>query len=274
MLSVSGAHNFLFAPGLDASASTAPAGVGSPVALPPQHLPAPTGAVPRNALPSQASTFLVALDALGDPVADEAYFRGNTPRDLALNALAFADGHQVFGINSFWNNLVAEPQDASGTPFEVLVTPMNLDMEAALTDTGVEHTSAIHPGNHSSVYRNAWYRGLLEFAYARLQHPDGGGTPPATPATFNYRTINRDFSIWGWHVSVARDTVEFLTLRSVSCSSITLQGSGLVTFTARPSCGLSTPTVTVDLGPSAPVNEQGNAGATPVYGNTVTVPLS
>lgn len=31
--------------------------------------------------------------------------------------------------------------------------------------------------------------------------------------------------------------------------------------------------VTVDLGPSAPVDEPANAGATPVYGRTVTVPI-
>jgi S-formylglutathione hydrolase FrmB len=272
MLSVSGAHNFLFAPGLDASPATAPAGIAPLVATPAQHLPGPTGAVPIGMLPSQASTFLVALDAFGDPVADEAYFRGNMPRDLAMNALAFNDGHQVFGIDGFWNDLVAEPQDAGGTPFEVLVTPMNVDMQAAFTDAGVEDTWAIHPGNHSDVYRNAWYRGLLEFAYARLQHPDGNGTPPASPTTFNYRSINRQFSIWGWHFDVVRDTVEFLTLKSVSCSSITLQGSGLVTFTVPSSCG-ARPPITVDLGPSLPTDEQGGAGAAPVYGNSVTVQL-
>jgi hypothetical protein len=32
--------------------------------------------------------------------------------------------------------------------------------------------------------------------------------------------------------------------------------------------------VTVDLGPSAPVDDPANAGATPVYGRTVTVDLT
>jgi hypothetical protein len=168
--------------------------------------------------------------------------------------------------------LVAEPQDAGGTPFEVLVTPMNVDMQAAFADVGVENTWAIHPGNHSSVYRNAWYRGLLEFAYVRLQHPDGNGTPPPVPTTFNYRSVNRHFSIWGWTFDVERDSVEFLTLKSVSCSSITLQGSGVVTFTVPPSCGAYEP-ITVNLGPSAPVDEKGGAGAASVYGTTKTVLL-
>jgi S-formylglutathione hydrolase FrmB len=273
MLSVSGAHNFLFAPGLDATPAASPVGISAPAPLPRQTLPAASGVVPRDSLPAQASTFLVALDALGDPAADEAFFRGNTPRDLAMNALAFNDTQQVFGIDGFWNNLVADPRDAGGTPFEVLVTPMNVDMQAAFADAGVENTWAIHAGNHSSVYRNAWYRGMLEFAYARLQHPDLGNVQPA-PDVFNYRTIRTAFDIWGWNVSVQRPTIEFLAMKSVSCSSITLQGSGVVTVTAPPSCGLTTPTVTVDLGPSAPVDEPANAGATPLYGTTRVVPLA
>jgi hypothetical protein len=192
-----------------------------------------------------------------------------------LNALAFdTNDNQMLGVNSFWNDTVPRrPQDAGGTPFEVLVTPMNVDMEAALTDVGVENTWAIHQGNHSDVYRNAWYRGLLEFAYARLRHPGDDESPaPPPPATFNYRSIDRDFDIWGWHFAVQRDSVEFLTLKSVSCSSVTLQGSGVVTFTVPPSCGTAQ-TLTVDLGPSAPVDEQGGAGAVPVDGTTVTVPI-
>jgi hypothetical protein len=61
-------------------------------------------------------------------------------------------------------------------------------------------------------------------------------------------------------------------LKSVSCSSITLQGSGVVTFTVPPSCGAYEP-ITVNLGPSAPVDEQGGAGAASVYGTTKTVLL-
>lgn len=275
MLSVSGAHNFLFAPGLDPSSTRSPVGIAPPVQLPPRALPAPSGAVPVDAMPPQAATFLVALDALGDPVADQAYFRGNTPRDLALNALAFAGGQQVLGIDGFWNDTVPRrPQDASSTPFEVLVTPMNLDMEAAFTDLGVEHVSAVHQGNHSDVYRNAWYRGLLEYTWARLQHPDLHGTPPPAPTTFDFRSVSPQFDIWGWHFDVQRPVTEFLTLRDVSCTHVTLQGSGTVTFTAPPSCGLTTGTYTVDLGPSLPIDEEGGAGATPVYGTTVTVPLA
>lgn len=275
MLSVSGAHNFLFAPGIAPSSATSPVGITPPAELPAQPLPGATGAVPVSLLPSQASTFLVALDALGDPVADQAFFRGNMPPDLAMNALAFNDGHQVFGIDGFWNDTVPrQPQDAGGTPFEVLVTPMNIDMEAAFTQLGVEHVSAIHQGNHSDVYRNAWYRGLLEYAYARLQHPDGQGSPPPAPTTFDYRSINPNFDVWGWHFEVVRPVIEFLTVKSASCSQVTLQGSGNVTFTVPASCGLATSTYHVDLGPSVPIDEEGGAGATPVYGTTVTLTLS
>jgi hypothetical protein len=197
---------------------------------------------------------------------------------LALNALAAAGGTPSFGIDGFWNDMVARrPQDTGGTAFEVLVYPMNVDMEEAFVAQGVPHTSAVHQGNHSDVYRNAWFRGLEEFAWARLQHPDGKGDPPPSPTTFSYRSIAGDFTIWGWGFHVTRPSVDFLTLRSVTCTGLTLQGSGQVTVTVPAHCGTGVagaPTFTVDLGPPGPIDEPAGAGATPVYGRTVSVSLA
>jgi hypothetical protein len=50
-----------------------------------------------------------------------------------------------------------------------------------------------------------------------------------------------------------------------------VQGTGVVTLTPAATCGHAP--VTVDLGPSAPVDEPANGGATPAYGRTVTVAL-
>jgi hypothetical protein len=166
----------------------------------------------------------------------------------------------------------AVQSDISSEPFENIVFPMNVDMEAALAQHGVANTFAVHRGNHSDRYRNAWFRGLEEFAAARL----AGGTPPKPPAVFDYRTVSTDFSIWKWQFTVDRQPVEFLTLRSVSCSGLTLQGTGKVTVSVPRSCrtgvgGAST--FTVDLGAAQPTDEPLGLGATPVYGRTLQISL-
>lgn len=261
MLSVSGAMNFLFAPGVDPP--RVPLGVGFPVPLPGIALPAVTGLLPVGGLPSQAQSLLTALDALGDPVADQAYFRGNMPRDLAMNGSLGIDGF----VNDTIPRRTADLSDPVSIAFEDAVFPMNVDMQLAFADSGIPNTFAVHQGVHSDVYRNAWLRGLEEYAFARMAHPS------PMPPSFNYRTVDRSFSIWGWTVTVDRPNVSFLTLRAVSCHAVSLQGSGRVTITVPPSCGTSRAghtTFTVDLGPSFPVD----FGAVPVTGRTVTVRLA
>jgi S-formylglutathione hydrolase FrmB len=281
MISVSGAHNFLFAPAPQPGTVTLPVGVQPPVPVQYTPLPAASGAAAGAPLPSQVGTFITALDAFGDPVADQAYFRNNMPTDLAMNGRAYdKKGAQVFGIDGFVNDMTpaqtlsgdtsAIQSDLSSEPFENIVFPMNLDMEAGFAQQNVANTFAIHRGNHSDRYRNAWFRGLEEFAASRTAI----GTPPSRPAVFDYRTANRDFSIWDWHFTVDRQPTEFLTLRSVSCDGLTLQGTGRVTFTAAPSCGLGNhSTFTVDLGPPQATDEPLGLGATPVYGRTVHLTL-
>jgi hypothetical protein len=170
----------------------------------------------------------------------------------------------------------AVQSDISSEPFENIVFPMNVEMEAAFTQQGVANTFAIHRGNHSDRYRNAWFRGLEEFAYARLAHADGSSAAPMPPKVFDYRSINRDFSIWNWDFHVDRQPTEFLTLRSVSCDGLTLQGSGTVTVSVAPSCGLGQAgkAIKVDLGPAQATDEPLGLGATPVYGKTVHVDLT
>lgn len=288
MLSVSGAQNFLFAPAPQPGMTTLPVGVQPPEPVTYVRLPAPSGAVVGAPLPSQVGTFTTALDAFGDPVADQAYFRGNMPTDLAMNGRAVAaGGTQLLGIDGFVNDMVPEQaatgdpaalgNDVGSEPFENIVFPMNLDMEAAFAAQDVANTFAVHQGNHSDTYRNAWFRGLEEFADARLAPAgalDAGGAPPAR---FDYRSIATDFSIWGWHLQVHRAQVEFLNLRDVTCRSITLQGSGRVTVTVPASCGTGvggSATFEVDLGPDQLTDEPLGLSATPVYGRTVTVSLT
>jgi Putative esterase len=252
MISVSGAENFLFAP----APPPLPPTVSPPIPIVYQRLPSVTGPVATAPAPSQLGTFLTALDAFGDPAADQAYFRGNMPTDLAVN------GRYGIGIDSFVNDMVPRrSQDVSSTPFEVLVFPMNVDMQLDFKAAGVANTFAIHQGNHSDVYRNAWFRGLEEFAFARTVHPD------PVPSSFGYRTIRTQFSIWGWHLAGKRTPVEFLDLTGMSCSRITLQGSGVWSVVPPRHCGDRS--LVVDLGPSGPTDQP-----EPVLGRSITIALS
>jgi S-formylglutathione hydrolase FrmB len=248
MVSVSGAMNFLFAP---APGATPPA-VRSPIPITYVPLPGATGAVTTAPLPSQVGTFVTALDAFGDPAADQAYFRGNMPTDLAANG-------QGIGIDSFVNDMVpARAQDASSEPFELIVFPMNVDMQADFTAAGVPNTFAIHQGNHSDVYRNAWFRGLEQYIYEHTQQPD------PVPNDFSYRTISTRFSIWGWSFAGHRATTEFLDLSNASCAGLTLSGSG--TWTVSPPARCHHRPVTIDLGPSGPLDQ-----SAPIVGETQTI---
>jgi hypothetical protein len=223
----------------------------------------------------------------GDPVADQAWMRQSNPVDLISNVRAFAaDGTQSTYLKHFVNDAVprrvedytALPDRYMGEVFEAALFPTNIYMERIFDRYGVARTWNVGPGNHWDPYQSEYFREQLEGQYANLQHWNGGGVGRPAPVRFDYRTIFTDFDIWGWHLSVAdRPAVEFLNLTNVSCSGLTLRGTGKITITVPPACGTSragATTFNVDLGPGWAVSEPGGLGTSRAYGKTVTVPLS
>ena len=284
--SVSGAHNFLFAPWLNPS-TTVPsdgAGVGIP-GVPYARLPGAGPRVPIASLPEQMQGFAVSFYAFGDPAADHAFYRGNMPRDLAMNARAHNGDAQSLALRGFVNDAIprtaADIADFPGylvaQAFEGIVLTMNVGMELAFDDEGVEREFEIHPGLHSGRYWNAFLRAQMEAQYAAVRHWDGTGSPPAAPDRFDYRTVATAFDVWGWRFEVDRDPVEFLTLRRVSCDGLSLQGTGLVTVHVPASCGTGfngEADLTVDLGGGHPIDEPLGLGALPIYGTARTITLT
>jgi hypothetical protein len=281
--SVSGAMNFLFTPAADPTAPT-PAGVGAPVQLPRTRLPGETTSL-ATVPAGPASAFLVALLALGDPAADQAYFRGHMPRDLALNARAQSGGRPSLDVRAFSNDAVPHnPADltdpaghAGAQAFESIVLPMNTDQRLAFNDVGVHWNYELHPGTHSGEYWNAWYRGMYEKQYAAVSHWHGSSSVPPLPTNFAYRSTDTSFGVWGWQFQVTRPTTEFVNLTAVSCHSITLRGSGRVRVTVPSSCNTGLRgqrTFAVNLGPSYPTDEPVGVGAVGAYDRTVTVALT
>src|SRR5207245_11665460 len=169
--------------------------------------------------------FAVTLYALGDPVGDQAYYRGSMPRDLALNGRASARGQTSLLIRGFSNDAIPRRTEDFSNPssyfgaqaFELLVLDMNVQMDQAFADEGVPHYYALHPGIHSDVYWDPFLREQLEAQYAVVRHWGCTGRPAALRAVFTYRSIDNDFGIWGWTFDVVRAPIEFLTLTDVSC---------------------------------------------------------
>jgi S-formylglutathione hydrolase FrmB len=223
----------------------------------------------------------------GDAIADQAWMRASNPIDLVPNARAFAaDGRQANHLKHFVNDAiprrvedVAElSDDYMSQVYESVLFPSDLYLEHVLDRYGVQRTFNIGPGQHGYPYQSPYFREQLVAQYAHLQHADGNGHPMPDPVVFDYRTVRTSFPIWGWTFRVGgRPAVEFLNLTNVSCDGLTLRGTGRVTVTPATSCGTGLDghrTFTVDLGPSAPIDEPAGAGTSHAYGVTKTVKLT
>ena len=120
-------------------------GAAPPAPVPYQSPPGAVGILPGSVGQPQAEDLNAATLALGDPVADQAYYRSRNPRDLVFNAGAFRGGQQVTELRGFSNDAVprrtadlASPADyLIAQSFEALVLDMNVDFQAALSDVGL-----------------------------------------------------------------------------------------------------------------------------------------
>jgi S-formylglutathione hydrolase FrmB len=220
-------------------------------------------------------------DGLGT---DYAYTRQHHPPDLMVNARAFHDGQQVIRWAFSANDTVARRTEDLTDPFTQIAAGLELafafgtsneaDQEAALR--AVPHEFELHAGVHTYPYWAPYFRVWMEEMYSDVQHWDGHGNVFPAPDVFDYRTVFKDFEVWGWRFSIDRPIQEFVNLTDVSCHSITLRGTGVVTVTVPEACGTGvngSRVVTVDLGPSIPTNEPAALGLCASYGNTETVAL-
>jgi hypothetical protein len=258
--------------------------VTAPAQLPATNVPGVAGAsAPLDVLPEQARGFAVTTYAFGDPSVDQSYYRGHMPRDLAINAHALRSlggkTTQSLVVHGFSNDAAPrQPSDFANPPgyfgaqaFEAIVLDSNIEQNKAFADAGVQQHYEMHPGIHSDAYWNPWLRGQIEAQYAAMRHPDGGGNPPPLPATFDYRSTASRFSVWGWQLAVQRPTSEFTDLTGVTCSGLTIRGTGKITVTPPLHCHAAP--VTVNLGPSMPTDAPAGADEATVYGSVAHVRL-
>jgi S-formylglutathione hydrolase FrmB len=262
-----------------------PTGIAAPVETTHAPLPGLLSALYPAEMPGGDNLITTAirgiLFAWGDPVADEAYHRAQNPKNIAMNARAWAGDVGSVPIRFIVNDVVPRrgtaDANAQDLAFEAAALLGSVELSNSLGAEGVAHDFEIHPGTHAPVYHRPFYRQLLEAHWAHVCHRDREGSPPPAPDVFDHRSVYPEFEVWGWLFRVDREAVEFLNVYDASCDGLTLQGSGRVTVTVPESCGTGLDgetTFEVDLGPSFPADERGPAGEAGAYGNRARVELA
>jgi S-formylglutathione hydrolase FrmB len=149
---------------------------------------------------------LIYLSQNGDGLGtDYAYTRQHHPPDLMVNARAFRDGQQVMRWAFSANDTVARRTEDLTDPFTQVAAGLELafafgtsneaDQEATLR--GVPHEFELHAGVHTYPYWAPYFRVWIEEMYSDVQHWDGNGNVFPAPDVFDYRTMIKDFEVWG-----------------------------------------------------------------------------
>jgi S-formylglutathione hydrolase FrmB len=152
-----------------------------------------------------------------------AYHDGNTPTPLASNLLDVAVIQEWGGQPCVGDAAV---DLCASWAFEQLFRLDNTLFDRALTDLGhPDHVYRDSEGSHAWRWWTPWLRDThLPFLLDRL-----AAATDATPATWQYKSISGQFTVWGYDITVEREAEEMLELTDVTTSSMTLTGSGVVT---------------------------------------------
>ena len=161
---------------------------------------------------------------LGDPISDRVWWENANPGALAVNyGEVSLDVH--VGDGSPCDAQELNDYTAWFGTQSLFVYPTNQRFHDALDRAGVDHSyrpqCGIHSYRHLERQLHEWW-GSVAF-----------GSP--APASFDYRRVDRSFSVWDWTFSAdANRAAEFLDVRDASHDGVTLTGSGEVSVrTAR-----------------------------------------
>jgi S-formylglutathione hydrolase FrmB len=159
---------------------------------------------------------------------EEVRWRGSNPWDLAPN-LRDTDLTVRAGTGESGGEFGGGgPTDPGGFALEVATYEMSLSFHQRLEALGIDHVWEAGPGTHNYDY---WRRDLALtlptfFEVFDERRPD--------PTPFSYRSIERDYEVYGWSVTIDRPAVEFSEFEDVSTDGFTLSGSGVATVVTAP----------------------------------------
>lgn len=153
----------------------------------------------------------------GPRTTEEVIWRGHNPVDLAANLRGVA-------LQLWTGNGLPGPLDRPFTLpdiLEITVHGESISMHAALDQLGIpSEWNDYGPGTHNWPY---WQRDLSQYLPQLMkifaQHQ------PA-PISFDYRSIDRSYGVYGWQVAITRPADEFSELSVRGDDTITLTGSG------------------------------------------------
>lgn len=252
-----------------------------------------SGAVNSNTGPIGAAVSLSptfqggTVDAIyGSRASQEIRWRGHNPPDLADNLrgldlqLRTANGVLNPGIGE--NPLSA---DSVSCVVEKAVHDSSLSMDGKLEALRIPHLWKNYgAGCHTKQNFERQVLDTLSVFKAAFEKP------AAAPSPFEYRSIEPEFDVWGWHVSTDPErALQFLQMNTVSSEGLTLMGSGTTTVTSPPIFGNASRVVleralpkraipdatgrirfTVDLGPPDTRQQYTSGAATSEVSRTVT----
>jgi S-formylglutathione hydrolase FrmB len=197
-----------------------------------------SGAVDSN-LPELAAALSVsstfdggAPDAIYGPrLTQEVRWRGHNPADLAANLRGI--DLQVRTADGIPNPAIGEQllsADTVSCLVEAGVWHGSTSLNARLDALGVPHLWKDYgPGCHTpSNFKREITDTIATFTEEFTD-------PPPAPGVFDYRSVEPQFSVYGW--SVAADparALEWMRLEDVNRRSLTVVGSGLTTVTSPP----------------------------------------
>ena len=175
------------------------------------------------------------IDAIYGPrSSQEIRWRGHNPTDLADNLRGL--DLQVRTANGVLNQGIGEnplSADAVSCVVESAVHEASVTFDQKLNELRIPHVWKDYgPGCHT---KPNFEREVIE----TLQDFKRGFTSPSpAPSPFEYRSIEAEFDIWGWHVSTDPErALQFLQMNTVSEDGLTLVGSGTTSVTSPPIFG-------------------------------------
>jgi S-formylglutathione hydrolase FrmB len=161
--------------------------------------------------------------AWGDPLTNDIAWHNHNPPDLAGNlggtSIYFAVG----------NGVPCDPQEVMEFPaiYPALETvlPMrnlNVSFADALQAAGVAHTAEFR---ECGIHTFRYFQQYLDHFWPQMLNAFG-----SAPTSFDYRTADPSFAVWGWQLTAdAKRAAEFLEISDASDSGLGLTGSGLTT---------------------------------------------
>lgn len=148
---------------------------------------------------------------------EEIRWRGHNPWDLAENL-----GNTKLFIRTGDGRRPGAP--VATDPLEIGVHEMANNMHNELERLKIPHSFVDYgEGTHTAEF---WQEGLHITLPQQLEIAN---QEPTQPQQFSFRSIDPNFNVFGWQVSIKRQVLEFARLGEVSPSGFVLSGSGLAT---------------------------------------------